>query len=68
LLGWTQGHLAARAGVSVGTVRGFETGQKTVHRASLAALARALEGAGVTFSEVGASVIGVSIERDRLTD
>ena len=49
LLGWTQAELAARAEVSPGTVRGFECGRHDPHRATAAALRRALEEAGVAF-------------------
>lgn len=49
LLGWTQERLAAAAEVNEATVRGFERGIKRPHRASLSAVRRALEGAGVEF-------------------
>jgi transcriptional regulator with XRE-family HTH domain len=47
LLDWTQEELAARAGVSRSTVRGFENGQHELHRGSAAAIRDALETAGV---------------------
>ena len=49
LLDWTQAELASRAGVSPGMVRGFEAGHHAPHRASLAALRRALEAQGLVF-------------------
>ncbi|WP_349262499.1 helix-turn-helix transcriptional regulator [Geminicoccus sp.] len=51
LLDWTQEELAARAGVSRSTVRGFENGQHELHRASAAVMRAALEGAGVVLIE-----------------
>lgn len=47
LLGWTQDDLAERAEVSRGTIRGFESGQHALQRATSAAVCRALEAAGV---------------------
>lgn len=47
LLDWTQGELAGRAGVSRGTVRGFENGQHELHRGSAVVIRGALEAAGV---------------------
>ena len=46
LLGWTQEELAARAGVSRSTVRGFENGRHELHRGSAAVIRIALEAAG----------------------
>ncbi len=51
LLDWTQGHLASRAGVAEGTVRGFESGRHSLHRASAAAIRAVLQGAGVMLIE-----------------
>lgn len=47
LLNWTQAELARRAGVSPGTVRGFELGRHVLHRASATAIRQALEAAGI---------------------
>ncbi len=47
LLAWTQDHLAERAAVSRGTIRGFETGQHALQRATAAAIRRAFEAAGI---------------------
>src|SRR4051794_39537592 len=47
LLDWSQRDLADRSRLSAGTVRDFETGRRTPTRNNLAAMRRALEGAGV---------------------
>lgn len=51
LLDWTQDELAERAGVSRGTVRGFEAGHHELRRTSAAEIRAALEAAGVAFLE-----------------
>ncbi|BDG74257.1 helix-turn-helix domain-containing protein [Roseomonas fluvialis] len=51
LLAWTQDDLAERAQVSRGTIRGFETGQHALQRATAAAIRRALEAGGVALVE-----------------
>lgn len=60
LLDWTQEELAERAGVSRGTVRGFESGRHELHRGSAALIRGALEAAGVLLidadDEAGAGV------------
>ncbi|WP_245263193.1 helix-turn-helix domain-containing protein [Azorhizobium doebereinerae] len=48
-LGWNTGELAKRANVGVATVNRFETGQATTIPATLAAIERALEAAGIIF-------------------
>ena len=53
LLDWTQDRLAEQAGVSRGTIRGFESGQHMLQRASQAALCQALAAAGVILLEAG---------------
>jgi len=53
LLDWTQSELAARAGVSPGTVRGFEVGRHALHRASAAAIRRAFEAEGLVLLDPG---------------
>ena len=50
LLDWTQDRLCEAAGVSGPTVRNFENGKITPHRSSLAVIRRALEDAGVEFT------------------
>jgi transcriptional regulator with XRE-family HTH domain len=48
-LGWGTRELAAAAGVGASTVMRFETGKVNPNRATLAAIRRALEDAGVEF-------------------
>lgn len=50
LLGWEPADLARAAGVSVITVRNFESGKPSPQRSDVTAMRLALEGAGVTFS------------------
>ena len=49
LLGWRQEELAERSEVGVTTIRRFERGKTTPHRATLKALENALEEAGIEF-------------------
>ena len=53
LIDWSQSDLAAASGVSLSTVRDFETGKRTPIANNLAALQRALETAGVEFTNGG---------------
>lgn len=53
LLDWTQAELARRAGVSPGTVRGFEVGRRALHRASAASIRRAFEAEGLVLLDPG---------------
>jgi transcriptional regulator with XRE-family HTH domain len=55
LLNWTQDELAVRAEISRSTVRGFESGQRELQRASAAAIRRALEGAKIVFIDADAT-------------
>ena len=57
LLGWSQRTLAAKAGVSVPTVKRLEAGVDGVNDASLAAVAAAIEHAGVSFVAPGSTVV-----------
>ncbi len=62
LLDWTQDELAARADVSRGTIRGFESGQHALQRSTAAAVCRALEAGGVRLMEAdGAGGPGVRL-------
>ncbi len=49
LLGWSQQKLADSAGVALATVQFFETDKREPITNNLAAIRRALEGAGVEF-------------------
>jgi transcriptional regulator with XRE-family HTH domain len=50
LLNWTQDEMASAARLSVVTVRNFENEKSTPQRASLDVIQRALEAAGVEFT------------------
>lgn len=63
LLEWTQQVLADAAHVGVVTVLNFEAGASHPHRATLDAIVRAFEGAGVEFIDNGAGP-GVRLKRD----
>lgn len=52
-LGWNTAELAKRANVGIATVNRFETGQATTIPATVAAMQRALEDAGVVFLAEG---------------
>jgi transcriptional regulator with XRE-family HTH domain len=60
LLDWTQATLAEKAGVSLSTVRGFETGRHAPIGSNLSAIARAFESAGVEFTNGGAPGVRLS--------
>lgn len=50
MLGWSQHKLATRAQVGIVTVRAFERGTTQPRNATIAAMQRALEAAGVEFT------------------
>jgi DNA-binding transcriptional regulator YiaG len=50
ILEWTQERLAAEAGVSLSTVKDFESGRRRPIGNNLSAMKRALEAAGVEFT------------------
>jgi ribosome-binding protein aMBF1 (putative translation factor) len=52
-LDWSQEELAAKASVSLSTVRDFEKGRREPIPATLAAMKAALEGAGIAFVDDG---------------
>jgi transcriptional regulator with XRE-family HTH domain len=56
LLYWTQSDLAEKAGVSAVTLRNFEHEKSGSHAASIAAIQRVLEAAGVEFEDKGHGV------------
>jgi transcriptional regulator with XRE-family HTH domain len=53
LMGWSANELAHRSGVSLATVRRFETGLSAPMPANLKAMREAFERAGVEFIEGG---------------
>jgi transcriptional regulator with XRE-family HTH domain len=50
LLGWSQARLASEAGVDQTTVMTFETGKKRPSALTISLIKRAVEGAGVEFT------------------
>jgi ribosome-binding protein aMBF1 (putative translation factor) len=52
-LDWSQEQLAAKASVSLSTVRDFEKGRREPIQATLAAMKAALEAAGIAFVDGG---------------
>lgn len=57
-LGWNTTELAKAAKVGVSTVNRFETGQATTIPATLGAIQRALEDAGIIFLAEGEAIDG----------
>jgi transcriptional regulator with XRE-family HTH domain len=68
LLDWTQKDLAVRAGVSRSTIRGFESGQHELQRASAAMIRMALEQAGVILIEADEQGAGVRLQSPHRPD
>jgi ribosome-binding protein aMBF1 (putative translation factor) len=58
-LGWQQAELAARARVSLSTVRDFEKGRHTPIANNISAMRKAIEGAGVKFLEQNGVIVGI---------
>jgi transcriptional regulator with XRE-family HTH domain len=65
LLGWTREQLAAEAEVNFGTVKFFEMGKRNPTRATLGALERALEAAGVEFIAEDGAGAGVRLKQPK---
>ncbi len=63
-LGWSTIDLARKADVGVATVNRFETGQATTIPATLAAIQRALEAAGVEFIPENGGGAGVRLRKE----
>ena len=61
LLGWEPADLARAAGVSVIAVRNFESDKPSPRRSHVTAMQRALEGAGVTFTDSGPRITTPSV-------
>jgi transcriptional regulator with XRE-family HTH domain len=64
LLGWSQGQLARRAGVGPATLQRIEQGDGIVkgNFSTITKIQRALEEAGIHFTEDDAGVIGVRLK------
>lgn len=62
-IGWGVRELAAKAQVSGATIVDFETGKRTPHPRTLAALRAALEAAGVEFIAENGGGAGVRLRR-----
>lgn len=58
LLSWSQPLLASNAGVSISTIRDFETGKRQPITNNLSAIRAALEAAGVIFLADGETISG----------
>lgn len=54
LLNWSQPELVKKSGLSIATVKRFESGQAPVSEAAVEAMRQAMESAGVEFIENGA--------------
>ncbi|MGO8738784.1 helix-turn-helix domain-containing protein [Rhodoblastus sp.] len=63
LIGWSRETLAKAANVSLRTIVDFERGAREPHAATLAALRRALEAAGVEFIPENGSGAGVRLKK-----
>ena len=63
LLGWSQSELAEAAGLSVPTVRRYETALTPVSDEAITAIRRALEKAGVEFIEENGGGPGVRLRK-----
>lgn len=55
LLGWSQQYLASKAGVSISTIADFERGQRSPVPNNALAIRKALETAGIMFTETSVS-------------
>ncbi len=63
LLDWSQTDLAEKAGVSLSTVRDFETGKRTPIANNISAMQKAMEAAGVQFISENGGGAGVRLRR-----
>ena len=62
LLGWSQGDLADRAGVSRSTVKDFETERHALHHSTERLLIGALEAGGVMLIPADEAGVGVRLK------
>lgn len=63
LIGWSRNQLAENAEVAVRTVVDFERGARSPINATIAAIRRALEDAGVEFIDANGSGPGVRLKK-----
>jgi transcriptional regulator with XRE-family HTH domain len=63
-LGWSQAEMAAKANVSLSTVRDFEKGRHVPIAATLDAMRRALVSVGIEFIDEGGKPVGIRVSRD----
>jgi transcriptional regulator with XRE-family HTH domain len=63
LINWSQPELAKASGVSISTVRDFETGKRSPIGNNLAAMRAALEAAGIIFIEENGEGPGVRLRK-----
>ena len=63
LLGWSQGDLADRAGVSRSTVKDFETERHALHHSTERLLIEAIEAGGVALIAAGDAGAGVRLKK-----
>ena len=63
LLNWSQPELATSSGVSVSTIRDFETGKRSPIANNIAAIRAALEAAGVIFVPENGEGPGVRMKK-----
>jgi transcriptional regulator with XRE-family HTH domain len=68
LLNWNQDQFASAAQVSSVTIRNFENEKATPQRATLAAMRRALESAGVIFVEENGEGPGVRLRKPAIRE
>ena len=65
-LGWSETQLAKAIGVSLATVSRFETGRAQTQPATVEAIQRVLEAAGVEFTAENDDGSGVKLHKDRI--
>jgi transcriptional regulator with XRE-family HTH domain len=67
LLGWSRARLSARAAVSEGTIQNLEDGRRPANR-KIVAIQRALEAAGIEFTDDGEPGVTLKAKAKAQTD